>query len=724
MRPARVQLLVTCLVDRFFPGTGESVVRVLERAGVAVTVPAGQTCCGQPAFNAGYDDEARALARHTIDVLSASDDPVVVPSGSCGDMVIHQYVALLGDDPEYGPKARALAARTYELTIFLTRVLGVTDVGAQATGTLSYHACCHGLRGLGVDSEPKALLAGVARRRHVSAARSRGLLRVRRPVRGQDVRHLGRDAGPQARRDRGVRRRHDRRHRRQLRHAHERRPAPARQQGPGRAHRRRARRRAANGRRLVNPVDVPFYRRVEDALGKTRMRQAVRHTSGRAMESRRAAIAELDSSDAVRDQARAIRARTLAALDQHLDTFATNVEKNGGTVFFAETGDDAVDYVRRLARDRGVKVAVKSKSMVSEEIELNPVLEGNGIEVVETDLGEYIVQLDNDKPSHIVAPILHKTKEDCARVFKEKLGATDEEVAGVPQMTQLARRVLRQAFLRGRHGHQRRQLRRRRDRQRLHLHQRGQRPAVDDAAAHPRRDHGHGAAGADRRRPRRDAGGARAQRHRPAADGLLEHPQRTAAAGRGGRARGVPRRHRRQRPQRGARRASWPRSSTASAAAPASTPAPSTSRSAATPTAASTPGRSARCSRRPSAGIHAFHDLPHASTLCGACKEVCPVRIDIPRMLLRLRAKGVEAGESPQWVSLGIKVLGWIGTRPRLFGLAGRVAARVAGADGQRRLDPRAAAAPGRMDRVPRLPRPGQGVVPGALGASEHGGAS
>jgi L-lactate dehydrogenase complex protein LldE len=161
MRPARVQLLVTCLVDRFFPGTGESVVRVLERAGVTVTVPARQTCCGQPAFNAGYDGEARALARHTIDVLGASDDPVVVPSGSCGDMVIHQYVALLADDAEYGPKARALAARTYELTTFLTSVLGVTDLGARASGTLSYHACCHGLRGLGVDAAPKALLAGV-----------------------------------------------------------------------------------------------------------------------------------------------------------------------------------------------------------------------------------------------------------------------------------------------------------------------------------------------------------------------------------------------------------------------------------------------------------------------------------------------------------------------------------------------------------------------------------
>jgi len=134
---------------------------VLERAGVTVSVPAGQTCCGQPAFNAGHDDEARTLARYTINLLSASDDPVVVPSGSCGDMVIHQYLALLGDDPEYGPKVRALAARTYELTIFLTRVLGVIDVGAHATGTLSYHACCHGLRGLGVDGEPKALLAAV-----------------------------------------------------------------------------------------------------------------------------------------------------------------------------------------------------------------------------------------------------------------------------------------------------------------------------------------------------------------------------------------------------------------------------------------------------------------------------------------------------------------------------------------------------------------------------------
>ena len=124
------------------------------------------------------------------------------------------------------------------------------------------------------------------------------------------------------------------------------------------------------------------------------------------------------------------------------------------------------------------------------------------------------------------------------------------------------------------------------------------------------------------------------------------------------------------------------------------------------------------------AGIRAFHDLPHASTLCGACKEVCPVRIDIPRMLLRLRAQGVEAGESPQWVSLGMKVLGWIGTRPRLFGLAGRVAARVAGAAATDGWIQQAAAPPRRVDRVARLPRAGQGIVPGTLGEAARRSAS
>ena len=134
---------------------------MLERLGIEVICPDAQTCCGQPAFNAGTVDDARAMARHTIDVLSASPDPVVIPSGSCGDMVIHQYPHLFDDDPAYAAKAKALAARTYEFSQFLVQVCGVIDVGARATGTLTYHACCHGLRGLNVRDEPPALMAGV-----------------------------------------------------------------------------------------------------------------------------------------------------------------------------------------------------------------------------------------------------------------------------------------------------------------------------------------------------------------------------------------------------------------------------------------------------------------------------------------------------------------------------------------------------------------------------------
>jgi L-lactate dehydrogenase complex protein LldE len=161
-RPARVQLFVTCLVDAFAPDTGLAVVEVLERLGLDVEFPDGQTCCGQPEFNGGFADEAAALARRTIDVLSRSDAPIVVPSGSCADMIVHQYPALLKDDPAYGPRAAAIASRCYEFSQFLVDVLGLERIDAQASGRLAYHASCHGLRGLGVRCQPERLLDGVA----------------------------------------------------------------------------------------------------------------------------------------------------------------------------------------------------------------------------------------------------------------------------------------------------------------------------------------------------------------------------------------------------------------------------------------------------------------------------------------------------------------------------------------------------------------------------------
>jgi L-lactate dehydrogenase complex protein LldE len=154
-------MLVTCLVDHLFPDVGFAAADVLERAGVNVRVPDQQTCCGQPAFNAGCQDEARIMARHTVDVFSRDEAPVVVPSGSCADMVIHQAPQLLADEPAYAERARALAARTYEFTQFLVDVLGHTDCGACAAGSATYHPSCHGLRGLGLAQQPLALLQRV-----------------------------------------------------------------------------------------------------------------------------------------------------------------------------------------------------------------------------------------------------------------------------------------------------------------------------------------------------------------------------------------------------------------------------------------------------------------------------------------------------------------------------------------------------------------------------------
>lgn len=157
----KVQLFVTCLIDTLAPEVGESVVEVLEKLGTEIKVPGGQTCCGQPAFNGGFWDEAREMARHTLEVFGDSGLPVVVPSGSCADMVIHHYPELFAEDPVWLLRAQKLSERTWEFTQFLVDAMGVTDLGASYEGKLTYHASCHLLRGMKVDSQPKALLSKV-----------------------------------------------------------------------------------------------------------------------------------------------------------------------------------------------------------------------------------------------------------------------------------------------------------------------------------------------------------------------------------------------------------------------------------------------------------------------------------------------------------------------------------------------------------------------------------
>lgn len=158
MSQGTIQLLVTCLVDGFLPEVGKATVTVLERLGVEVEFPTAQTCCGQPAFNAGYRSQARAMAGHTVRMLDATTGPIVLPSGSCADMLVHHAPELLADDPEAGVAALRVAPRVRELTQFLVDDLGVTDVGARGTGTVAYHRSCHGLRNLDLADQAVRLL--------------------------------------------------------------------------------------------------------------------------------------------------------------------------------------------------------------------------------------------------------------------------------------------------------------------------------------------------------------------------------------------------------------------------------------------------------------------------------------------------------------------------------------------------------------------------------------
>jgi L-lactate dehydrogenase complex protein LldE len=154
-----ISLFIPCFIDQFYPHVGQCMVDVLERLGHTVRVPAGQTCCGQPAFNSGYWPETRPVAEHMLDVFEDSE-VVVSASGSCGAMLKKFYPELLaGTDCE--AKAKALSPKVHEFSEFLVNVLKVSDVGARFDHKVTFHDGCLGLREMGIKKEPRVLLGAV-----------------------------------------------------------------------------------------------------------------------------------------------------------------------------------------------------------------------------------------------------------------------------------------------------------------------------------------------------------------------------------------------------------------------------------------------------------------------------------------------------------------------------------------------------------------------------------
>lgn len=190
---------------------------------------------------------------------------------------------------------------------------------------------------------------------------------------------------------------------------------------------------------------IPFYERVDHALHDAMLKTALERATTRFISNRTLALAALSEEAVLRNQARALRAHALAQLDTLLERLASQVEARGGHVCWAADGAEACRYITELARERGVQKVVKSKSMASEEIHLNHALEAAGLQVVETDLGEYIIQLAGETPSHIIAPAIHKTREQVGALFEEHLGMAP--TTEVPPMIRVARQALRQEFL-------------------------------------------------------------------------------------------------------------------------------------------------------------------------------------------------------------------------------------------------------------------------------------
>lgn len=431
--------------------------------------------------------------------------------------------------------------------------------------------------------------------------------------------------------------------------------------------------------------NVSFHDRRELALADPVLHSALNLATSRFQTLRLNALATLPAAEEVRDRARLIRAHTLSRLDQYLEQFTAQVTAVGGVPHFAADAESAQQLVIEIARARGVKNIIKSKSMISEETELNHALEGAGFRVVETDLGEYIIQLAHETPSHIIAPAIHKTKEQIGQLLHDKL---DIPLYTEPaDMTAAARKKLRQEFLTADMGI---------SGVNFGVAQTGSICIVTNEG------NGRFTTGA----PRIHIALMGIERLVPTLDDLSVMLQVLARSATG------------QNITVYTNIITGPRRK--GALGPAEPDGPEEfhvilvdngrSRVLATESAeilycircgaclnacpvyreigghaygSVYPGPVGAVLTPALGGIKQWSELPHASSLCGACREVCPVRIDIPRMLLVQRDEGFRAGKTQWWLRLGLQIYSTTVIHRRLYRLAtgmARLGSRIVGA--------------------------------------------
>ncbi len=431
----------------------------------------------------------------------------------------------------------------------------------------------------------------------------------------------------------------------------------------------------------MSAVELTFHERVAEAVDNPAEQLAVATGARAKFRNRAHAVAEFPAMEATRERARLIRAHTLSQLPQYLAQFSENVEARGGQVFWAQDAAECNRYITNLAQARGVRHVVKSKSMLTEEVALNDALQAAGVEVVESDLGEFILQLCGQKPAHIIAPVMHMTRHQVGAVFARELGVPFSDDPATLNAT--ARSHLRRVFLEAGMGIS------------------GVNFAVAESGALCLvTNEGNGrltttaprihvaVMGMERLVPTladlstmlqllaRSATGQKLSVYSniingPRRDGECDGPEELhVVILDNGRSRIL-----------GSELAEVLYCIRCGACLNA-------------------------CPVFHTIGGHAYGSvysgpvgavlspllfgekwlaLPHASSLCAACREVCPVDIDLPDLLLRLRAEEAASGHAPLWLRLGLRAYAAIARRPAFFSSAlraGRVAGALLGSEG------------------------------------------
>ena len=421
-------------------------------------------------------------------------------------------------------------------------------------------------------------------------------------------------------------------------------------------------------------TSMHFKARAGGKLADVKLQGALKKLQGNFVKGRADRVAELDNFQEIRDAAAAIRDRALAHLDVWLETFERNATARGAVVHWAETHEDVNRIVNEIAAQHGVRKVIKSKSMVTEECALNDALIAAGLEVVETDLGEYILQLANEPPSHIVAPVVHKTRDEVSDLFAEKHQAP--RLTDIPALCREAREKLRPHFLTADMGVSGANFiiaetgstlivtnegngRMVTTLPKVHVAITGIEkvvPTLEDVTTLLRLLPRHGTGQSITNYISITTG----VRGAPDLDGpghfhiILVDAGRTKLIGGDMQAMlrcircGACMNHCPVYQSVGGHAYGWVY--------------PGPMGSILTPTYV---------------GLENARDLPNAATLCGQCSVACPVKIPLPELLRKLRERQYEQGLKPWHEVAALRLWGWLAQRPALFGLAMRLQARL-----------------------------------------------